>query len=245
MKKLTNPVFIFFLTSICTLISCKNESLPTVSTSAVNVVNAVTGLIASNTVIKINGSGHPLSFNTYRDSVSYGNVIVLGVKTDVSQISGAAPGATAQQLFSVPGTFNPGGLYSLYLTGISPNVETILREEHYPVYKDSTLAVRIVNLSTNSTPINVTLSGSSTVNEFTSLPYKQSSDFKAYSAKTAVTSSFFNFQVRNSTGTLLASYAFTAANLTAARSKSVTLVFRGLIGGTGASAPAISFVPNY
>jgi hypothetical protein len=81
--------------------------------------------------------------------------------------------------------------------------------------------------------------------EFSNLVYKQQSDFKKYPAVKATVNTAFSFQVRDQSDSLLAGYTFTAANLTASRFRGVTLVVRGLTGGTGTDALGLSFVGNY
>ncbi|WP_207515239.1 DUF4397 domain-containing protein [Longitalea luteola] len=120
--------------------------------------------------------------------------------------------------------------YSLYLCGYSTAVESILiKESNIPYFTDSVCGIRFMNLSPNSSALNITLSTSPTISEVSNLTYKQSSDFKVYPAR--ATNGSYTFQVRNSVdSSLLMSYI-----LSTPRYSSVTLVIRGLV----AASPAL------
>ena len=234
--------FLVLFFGVIVLTSCKEDEKLT-PLSALNVFNATADLPS----VKVNTLGTPIDYAAYPDVITYGTNRLYSIPASNREISGVATVTPAQNVFSFSQKFQPGGIYSLFLAGQMPTVESIFLEEHFPSYAmaDSSLAVRVINLSPNSAPVNVTLSATPTVNEFTGIAYKQLSDFKKYSAKTGVSNTAFNFQVRNASGALLSSYAFTAANLTAARWRSVTLVLRGLAGGSGSNALAVSYIGNY
>jgi hypothetical protein len=139
-------------------------------------------------------------------------------------------------------------MYSLYLAGQSPNLETILtKEETYPLYNvaDSAFAVRVINLISNSGPLNITLSRSATVNEFEGLTYKQQANFKKYPLKAADATLGYTFQLRNQNGNLLSTYRFSSTNLAEGRFKANTLVLCGQIGGAFPNQPRIFLVKNF
>jgi hypothetical protein len=133
----------------------------------------------------------------------------------------------------------PDGTYSLYLTGRSPNFESIFVKEDIPYHTDSVAGVRFINLSPNSDPISVNITGNANGSEVASLAYKASTIFKKYPAKYSNLN--YAFQVRNATtGALLASYT-----LVTPRMLNVTLALRGLVGTTGTTAPVITRINNY
>jgi len=222
------------------LFSCKKDEAPR-SVASLNVINVATGAGP----IKVNASGNQVDWSNVTTTIAFGASSVYTIPEGNLSFNGATTGNPNADLFNLSKTFKSGGLYTLFVVGETPNIETIFNEENYPSYPDSALAVRVVNASPNSAAINVTLATSTTINEFSNLTYKQQSEFKKYSAKPGVTNAAFNFQIRNMAGVILASYPFTATNLSQARFKGVTLVFRGLVGGTGINVPLVSFVPNY
>ena len=140
-------------------------------------------------------------------------------------------------------------MYTMYIAGQSPTIDTLFREEkNYPFIRqdrtppssDSVVNLRFVNLSPNSTPVKIKIAGATT-NEVDNLPYKGITDFKAYVAKLTPTS--YAFQVRDAvTDALLVSYTFSATSTN--RFTHVALIFKGLVGGTGANVLSISAI-NY
>jgi hypothetical protein len=236
----TYKQFIAMIFIMAVFASCKNDQIAN-PVSSLNVVNAAVGMPS----VKVNTSGKSIDYTTYTETIAYGTAKLYGVGAGTRQISAVAAATPAQDLFNVTKDFKAGGLYSLYLTGQSPDIEVLYKEDSFPVYTDSVFAVRVINLSPDSAPLNVTLAGTPAVTEFSNLGYKQQSEFKKYAAKSGVTNTTFNFQVRDVNGTLLTSYAFTASNLTLTRFKSATLVIKGLTGGTGTNAPGMIFIGNY
>ncbi|RDC56651.1 hypothetical protein DU508_05420 [Pedobacter chinensis] len=232
MKKI---LFILPLAVLLLITSCKTEDIKPSSVSGIIVTNAVVGGAA----VKISTNAH--------DSVLVNASKVFGFD------------AGGQLRLSVYGSKDPlklyynsdlqtqgGDVYSLFVHGQFPNGEGFLLKENFATYQESVLGVRFVNLSPTSAPVNVTLSGTPTINEFSGVKYKQVSDFKQIAAPLAAVNTSFNFQVRNSTtNEVLATYQLTAANLVSARNHNITLVYRGIVGGTGTSAPGIIFIGHY
>ena len=223
------------------LYSCKKEK--TKEVASLQMVNAAVGFGQ----LKVNTTGNPTNFTTYPDSLDYTVNAIRGVllstkSIEVGNYKSAAP------MLSISQDFVSGGMYSLYLTGQSPKLEAILRkEEPYPLYNvsDSAFAVRAINLISNSGPLKINLSRSTTVNEFEGIAYKQQTAFKKYALKAADAKLVFNFQLKNENGVLLGSYLFSAAELQASRFKAVTLVLCGQIGGLFPNQPQIVPVGHF
>jgi len=120
--------------------------------------------------------------------------------------------------------------YSLFLCGdtLAQRGDAVLIKENIPYRTDSTCGIRFINLSPNSTPLNITLSTSTTVNEVSDLSYKQYTDYISYAGKY---NSTYTFQVRAAAnpGTVLASVTLTAAQVP--RFANITLVIRGKMTG--------------
>ncbi|MCY1539723.1 hypothetical protein D9M68_753230 [compost metagenome] len=138
-----------------------------------------------------------------------------------------------------------GEWYSLFLCGTATSPEGILVKEILPSFKPEQCAIRVVNLATNGAGLNITLSGSPTVNEFSNLAYKQVTDFKTYAIPFSATAANFTFQVRNGAGTVLVTLALNATQLNGLRYDSASLVIFGQVGGTGSNALGLMYVPNY
>jgi hypothetical protein len=130
------------------------------------------------------------------------------------------------------------GIYSMFIVGQLPTIETIVKEEsdfpfinfldRIPVKADSVVNVRFLNLSPNSTPVKIKIS-TATGNEIDNLPFKTIGSWRKYTAIAA--STVYTFQVRDAaTDALLASFNLTA-NATN-RFKNVSLIIKGLQGTT-------------
>ncbi len=127
-----------------------------------------------------------------------------------------------------------------------------IQKDNIVNHTDSVLGMRFINLSPNSSPVNITLSTSPTVNEATGLAYKQITDFKTYPALQSTSSMIF--QLRDAGGTWLASYTlpvtpaspYTNVGIPWARFKNITLMVKGLQGTTsGTNAFGIFPVAHY
>jgi len=223
--------------------ACKKDEKTESQLASINVINAAVDVAT----IKVNNFGKPISW-TNLTGVD-GTVNYTG--TTANKIYGIyQPNARfAFEVVSTPDTLRKvfvkdldlvvGGVYSLYLTGRSPNFESVFVKEDIPYHTDSVAGVRFINLSSNSDPISVNITGNANGSGVTSLAYKASTEFKTYPAKSKNLS--YAFQVRNvTTGALLASYT-----LATPRMLNVTLAFRGLVGTTGTTAPVITRINNY
>ena len=135
--------------------------------------------------------------------------------------------------------------YFLVIGGTPASPASVLVKESWQNYTDSVVGIRFVNMSPNSTPVNVTLSTSTTTNQFSNVAFKDITDFKQFPATSNVTN--YTFQVRraSSPNTVLSSFSISVATGTSAipRFKNVTIVFRGNIGGS--PAPGITRVNHY
>jgi hypothetical protein len=225
--------FSYLLVAIAVLIgnSCKknlNESKPV---SSLNIVNAIVGGVS----IKID--------KNLLDSSKIYNAknfpIVPG--RDIRVYPTIDPASTYYQV-SKSQTVN-GKLYSVLFCGQSPNVEAIFREENYPApYTDSSFGVRVINLSPNSSPINITIQSNSSTNLFSNIAYKQISDFVKLPLKTSVTAGSVSFQVRSAVNpsTVMTTYTlpnnanseYPGISINLQRFKNITIVVKGVQGTT-------------
>jgi hypothetical protein len=222
--KLLNLLFLF--SAIFVFASCKKDGILAPSPLAsLNVTNAVVG-------------GAALTLNTSVLTVGNNSYAQFALNAGQSQVN-LYPAATPLSPYynqTIP--TNNGDYYSLFLAGASPaNVDAILVKETYKSFTDTLFAVRFINLSPNSNPISVNISGNANGSEVTSLAYKAYTSSIQHSAKAAFPS--YTFQIRDvATGNLIAS-----TTLTTPRYRNVTIVLRGLVGG--APAAGITTVNDY
>ena len=238
--KYVNFIFVVLLFASCK----KDTTIP--QRASINIIHATVGI----PTLKVNYFGSTIiyaAFTSGPGALAYGTNTVVSVSPGSTPVTIVSSTDTLNPIYNSPVATSGGDVYSLYLAGQSTAAEAVLvKETNIPIHSltDSTCGIRFINLSYNSAPVNVTLSTTTTVNEFTNVAYKSISDFKSYPA--AVVNSTYTFQVRNSTGTLLASYVFTGASTAAVpRFLNVTLAFIGQIGGTGANVPNLVRVNNY
>ncbi|MGC4231474.1 MAG: DUF4397 domain-containing protein [Niabella sp.] len=134
--------------------------------------------------------------------------------------------------------------YTLFVGGTPASPQSVLIKESWQNYTDSVVGIRFINMSPNSSPVNVTLSTSTGVNQFENIAFKSYTEFKQFPATSAVAS--YTFQVRSAANpaTVLSSVAISVSGTAAIpRFKNVTIVFRGNVGGS--PAPGITRVDHY
>ncbi|MBB5438809.1 hypothetical protein HDC92_002490 [Pedobacter sp. AK017] len=223
-------LIVIFLISSCK----KDSSYQRKDIATLNVVNMVTDISG----VKFNASGSKQSWA----SIAAVNILtnkIYSVTTNAPSLNIVSAADTTKQLFNK--SYNlQSAVYTLYLTGISSNTDTLFRQEtNFPfvstdpaVKLDSVVNLRFVNLSQNSPALKVNIkSGSS--NEVDNLAYKSIGAWKPYPAK--LTTTAYIFEVRDMlTNAILLTYTFNATSTN--RYKNVALVIKGMIGGTGSSA---------
>lgn len=200
--------------------SCKKSELPAAELGTLQVVNAVT---AGNIVQNANGKA----------IVPNNLSLALGLHSGLNNLYLWPTGDSLHPYYTNSSfSIAKGEFYSLFLCGTPAAPEGILLKESFPYITDSSFRIRIINLSPNSTPLNVTLSTSTSTNEFSGIGYKQITDFKSYAG---LAKSTYVFQVRavNNPNTVLTSVSYTTG--TVPRFRNLTLVIRGLVN----SSPSI------
>lgn len=182
--------------------ACKRETLPTIPSSALNVINAS----ADQGSVYVNTFGSPIIYSRFAQLYGHSQ-----------QVYSLAPGNNNISVIAVTDTLHPfynqdinvvkGGIYSLYVYGTAAQYQATVIKDNIPAVQDSSAGVRFINLSPDSQPVTVNIQGSSNA-EFTSLAFKQISNFKMYSAKTNV-GGVYNFEVRDAaSGALLTTYSW-------------------------------------
>ena len=229
------------LLGVTSLFSCKKTTIGIRPLASVNLVNATVNLAGVKANFSWEGNkGGIQYYSQISTTVGYATNYVYSVlavpNVPLIVVSSAD---TTKTILQTSLTFNNGGIYTLYFSGIVGAVDTLLVPESLPGHTDSTCGVRFINLSFNSKPILVTQSITPTVMEFNSLSYKQYSDFKDYPA--SPNNKAYTFQVRDGgTNALLGTYSFSAPCF-----RNVTLAWVGQTGGSGTYAPKLIRVNNY
>ena len=215
---------VFALTLLASLQSCKKDGPTFTPLASLNVADAVIG-------------GRNVKLNTnVRDSATLYSYKLFQIVAGESPIKLYPTNNPAAPYFDQTRTTVNGGIYSLFLTGTASAPENIfVKDEIPPFSQDSIVRVRIVNCSVNSSAISVTLGSAPTATIFSNIAYKSVSAFRDIELKTRLAVGGNIFQIRDSSGTLLASYTLPATGLVSvasSRFKNITLVVRGLSGTT-------------
>ena len=227
---------------------CKKAEPLNPKLTTVNVVNAVIDIGA----VKVNYFGKDIAWKNYTSGtalVNFGSMQVYSVLPG-NKIQIVPALDTVKTLFNSVVSEVDKDIYSVFLTGTISAPENIVKKENLPaVYSDMCIGVRLINLSPESNPLNLTLSSNPMINEFTSVGYKQITDFKKLPFPAFLVSGSNVFQVRDASGILLASYTLPTTGIlsvASARYRNITLVVKGLQGTiSGANALSIFCVGNF
>jgi hypothetical protein len=220
MKHRSFPIAV--LITLMGLPACKKSVITPEPLAAVNVTNVVVG-------------GAALNYNTTTMTVNNNNYTQLTMIAGSSMLDLYPAASPKSPYYNQTIQTVAGDNYSLFLSGASSaSIDAILVKESYSNYADSVCGVRFINLSPNSNPVSVNVTGQANGSTVTSLAYKEYSGFIKLPAATA--NPTYAFQIRDvGTGNVLASYTLTSPLF-----NNVTIVFRGLI-----PAPGILLVKNY
>lgn len=205
--------------------SCKKELAKPIATSSVTVINAAVGVEPLKIKINsVNGFTYAKAGN-----LSYASSFNYGAFKGNSNITITSSTDTLKTFFSKNLELKRAN--TLYIVGISPNIDTLFRTESYIPYiptfntvSDNSFYLRFVNLSPNSSPVNINIKAS-TASEISLLSYKQITEFKKYPA--LATTPNYIFEIRDAvTNSILTTFTLSAST---SRFKTLTLVIKGLI----------------
>lgn len=218
--------------------SCEKENYTIKGTANITVINAAPDAGS----IKVNaGAGSAFAYAKASD-IAFGGNALYGAFTGSNSVKVVSSTDSTKILFNRTIDLQP--ISTIYIAGLLPNIDTVFRvEKSIPVIQtaairpDSSVYVRFVNLSPNSTSLNVKIRDAAT-NEVTALGYKGVSEFKKYAAKTSSTT--YAFEIRDvATNTVQSTLTF---NATSNRYKTITIVIKGTMklgtapAGTGNNA---------
>lgn len=218
--------------------ACKKANNAVNGISALNVINASVNAPSVYVYFTLSDS----DFYLQQSPISYqsaGEFSIPAVLSPISIISSADTGSSIYRAMIDPA---PGSIYSLYVSGgTGKQSDNLLLRDTIPVYSDSTAGVRLINLVSDSRPINVNIAGNPPSEvEFGGLAYQQISSFKSYPANMSVGGSY-NFEIRDAVSdSLLATFTWNYTLF-----KNNTLVFSGLENSAAGMPVGVFQVNNY
>lgn len=218
--------------------SCKkNDSFPVPAT--VNIVNAI---VNGKPIIPV-FSNDVIQYYKAAQTVSFGSAAIYGLPGGVRPVYLTKSTDTTSRIYTSEVDVQEGNMYSLFFAGDTAKPEAVFSHDEIPVYTDSLAGVRFINLSPASGPIKINVKGTAASKaDFIDLAYKQISDFKPFTATTAVTGNKYIFEVRNQANdSLLLTYTWAYT-----RFRNNTLVFSGAVTAAGKPASLKIFsIKNY
>jgi hypothetical protein len=223
-------IFLVFLALPAILGSC-SKSNPTSYTpsAAITITNAVAGSGA----MVLNGSPNQ-NYTSVASFTSQAFPLLAGGQTiDVSD-----PAATpAITYFHRAVNITDKGNYSLFLAGLSATqADTIFITETFTNPTDSSCGVRFINLSPDSGPLSINITGGDPGGETPSLAYKAYTNFKLHSARIADVIAGIGFEIHDAaTGNLLTTYTLIPSTF-----HNITLAIAGYQAG-----PSIIQINNF
>jgi hypothetical protein len=155
--------------------SCKKSNNSDSGLASVNFIQANSNIPS----VAVNFTSTPIPFYLNQNLIYYTSSYNYGVPAGANPYVVVNSADTSTTLLQ--GTFNvkAGGIYSFYLSGKN-SIDTLFMQDTIPVHPDSSAGVRFINLSPDSGPVNISLQGNMQ-NEFSSLGYRQITEFKRYS----------------------------------------------------------------
>jgi hypothetical protein len=212
--------YFLVLISILAASSCKKSNSGSSGIASLNIINASPDLPS----VIANFSDNTLPFYLNQAPIYSGSTFEFGIPSGPNPLIIVSSADTIKPVFDGTLNLQAGGIYSLYLAGQGGLADTVFTKDVIPVYSDSSVGLRFVNLSPDSKPISVNLAGNGpTQTEFSNLAYKQSTGFKTFSANSSVGGAY-NFEIRNQANDSL----ITTVSWSYTLSKNNTIVINGL-----------------
>jgi hypothetical protein len=172
-------------------------------TSSLNIVNAVNG--SSAIVTDFEPIGPKTNLATSLQYFATANQISYGAVWESGSYAGEVPISLFQTTDSATALWQgsihliPGSIQTLYLSGDTSSVDTLLLSDNIPFYSssDSVSGLRFINLIWGSQPVSINLVGNAPSEvEFDNIGYQEISGFKQYAANIASPGAL-NFEIRD------------------------------------------------
>ena len=150
--------------------------------------------------LHVNYFGEDIVFGT-NPSISFGEYIRLTLPSNIQRdILFVSTQDTLTQVHQEVVELQPGEIYTLFLVGSGNNLEGLLVQDEPLILTDSLWGVRVVNLSPDSGPVSIEITGQD--NPLSNdLAFKTFSDFNALSANAATGA--FTFEFKDGNGEVL------------------------------------------
>jgi hypothetical protein len=168
--------------------------------TALNIINASPDV----PTLAINFTAAPIPFYLQQAKANYASYLEYGEPSGNVPLVLVSSADTTGHIYQNTLNLSPGQVHSLYVYGTAPNVSTLLLpDSNVPILKDSVSGARIINLSPDAGPVNVSIQGNGT-NDFTSVAFKSITAFKNISNTSVVKNNGgYNVQVTDASGNLL------------------------------------------
>lgn len=223
MKSIAKLFTLFF--SILILMACSEDDNDFPKVASVKVVNAINGV--SSVIVKI--GDNPITYSTTASKVGFGASKVYGLEAGTqSELQIVPESDSLDIIYSELLNLGPSS-HSLYLIGIAGSEENLLVTDDFKQFTDSIVGVRFVNLSPNSSSLNIGISGEAT-NTVSGLGYKDITDYLEFPAKAI--DGPYAFEFKDAAGNILSTYSLNlfppGFTVTPATKRNLTLAVIGL-----------------
>jgi hypothetical protein len=226
------------------IVSCSKTYTTPQASSSLTITDAIPG---STVMVPNFNSTQKLQYYKSAQQIPAGGSFEFGgylgdIPLSVSQLAD-----TTHTVFNSTIHIAPNSVHNLFLTGTLTAPDYLFTTDTLAFPTDSAVNVRFVNISTNSNPISIDISTNAGTPIVASLPYKGVGEFLHFTFKTTVPATSYNIEFRDvATNKVLYTYALTAATVIPAKLfKDITLVFKGLPGGTGVNAQGVILVNDF
>ena len=238
------------------LISCeKSDPVPPVS-SSLTIVNAIPG--AGQLVCNFNYNYTLQYYKTAQPIASYASTTtppywefagyIGDIPLSVSQLTD-----TTHTVFKGVIHVDAGSVHSLFLTGTLTTPDSVYTTDVVSAITDSLVAVRFINLSTGSKPVNIDVltAGVAGAPIVSGLAYRAHTAFMPFVVKKATPATGnYVFEFRDAaTNAVLTTYKLDkllpSGSITGKIFKNVTIGFEGVPGGAGANIQTALLVNNF
>ncbi|MDN3548835.1 DUF4397 domain-containing protein [Mucilaginibacter aquaedulcis] len=229
------------------LVSCKKNTDTPIASSSLTIVNAIAG---GSALVPNFNSGTPLIYYKTAQQIAANSFIEFsGFKGDIP-LAVSLLSDTTHTIYNQTIHLSKGGISTLFLTGTTTNAVPVLITDDIKPVTDSAVSVRFINLSNDSAPVSINITGSQNAPVVSSLAYKAVSPFQLFTVKRSTPASdSYSFEIRDAASAkLLTTYTLTGLmpGTTAGKLfKNVTVVFKGVPGGSSTSTQGAILVNNY
>lgn len=232
-RNMKRIVYTLFMIAIIAAACKKENNIKITPLSSVNVTNA----IFNSSPVIVNTTDGSIPFSNSPTHIAYQSYGQYSMIAGAATVSVTYASDTLKPIITQKVNAANGSYYSMFLSGTAGAVDIVLVKDNYTNYADGVCGVRFINLSSDSHPISINITGNSNGNEVSNLAYKAYTNFKKY-AVTASNNSF-SYDIRDAaTGNFLTTFVLYAPTF-----QNVTLALTGL--ENDPNGVAIEQINNY